>query len=296
MKLMRRLLHCALLVLLYTSIVTAKDWRGILPMHSTRTDVKALLGQPPPPLHPGQYTYSLDEGEVHIVFSDSEFFKGLDCPSVRPGTVLMIRVTPKDQIPVSSFNLDEKTFTKFNPSQTSDLGYEGFIDKKDGLVIRALKGVVEELVYFAAASDQARCSAYYENPENFVQIMVCGWRGVFDEYGDLRLADEKARLDNFAIQLANDENAVGHIIVYAGRKATAAEAQVRANRARDYLISVRKVAPERLKAVDGGYREDLTVQLYILPPDAESPLMPTLEPSQVEIIFEKKRRPARKNR
>lgn len=291
---MRRILPCALLVLLYTSIVTAKDWRGILPMHSTRADVEALLGQPPPPLHPGRYNYSLDEGEVYIVFSDAEFFKGLDCPSVRPGTVLMIRVTPKDQIPVSSFNLDEKTFTKFNPSQNSDLGYGGFIDKKDGLVIRTFKGVVEELVYFAAASDQARCS-YYDNPENLVQIIVCGRMITFDEYGDIRFAEEKARLDNFAIQLLNDENAIGHIIVYAGRKATAAEAQVRANRARDYLISVRKVTPERLKAVDGGYREDLTIQLYITPPDAEPPpLMPTLDPSHVEIIYEKKRQPRRK--
>lgn len=44
---MRRLLLCASLVLLYTSSVAAKDWRGILPLHSTRADVEALLGPPP---------------------------------------------------------------------------------------------------------------------------------------------------------------------------------------------------------------------------------------------------------
>jgi hypothetical protein len=119
--------------------------------------------------------------------------------------------------------------------------------------------------------------------QNFSKILIARLLGL-------------ARLDNFAIQLTNDDNAIGHIIVYAGRKATVAEAQTRANRARDYLISVRKVAPERLKAVDGGYREDLTIQLYITPPDAESPLMPTLEPSQVETIYEKKRQPRKKNR
>ena len=63
------------------------------------------------------------------------------------------------------------------------------------------------------------------------------------------------------------------------------------------LISVRKITPERVKAVDGGYREDLTIQLYITSLDAEPPpLMPTLDPSQVEIIYEKKRQPRKENR
>ncbi len=300
---MRRLLLCALLVLVYASSVAAKDWRGILPMHSTRADVEALLGQPPPPppdrsytLHPGRYIYYLDEGEVYVVFYDAKFLDR-ECPGVAPGTVLMIQITPKEPMPLSNLNLDEKRFTKFAPSLNNDPGYEGLIDKKEGLVIRTLKGKVEQLVYLAAESDQAQCSGYYENPEDFVQIFVCGLVTPFDRYGNIRFADEKARLDNFAIQLTNEENASGHIIVYAGRKATVAEAQVRANRARDYLISVRKIRPDRIKAVDGGYREDLSVQLYIVPADAEPPpLMPTRDPSQVEIIYEKKRQPRKKNR
>lgn len=210
----------------------------------------------------------------------------------------MVQITPKEPMVVSSLNLDEKAFTKFDPSPGSPIAYEGFIDKKEGLVIRTREGTVEELVYFASASDQARCSGYYQTPEDFVHILVCGLSGrIFDEYGDIRFADEKARLDNFAIQLTNTENAVGHIIVYAGRRATVAEAEIRANRARDYLINVRKVNPERIKAVDGGYLVDLTVRLYIVPPGAAPPpLTPMLDPSQVEIIYEKKRQPRRKNR
>ena len=209
---MRRLLPCALLVLVYASGIAAKDWRGILPMHSTRADVEALLGQPPPPppnrvytFHTGRYVYYLDEGEVYIVFYDAKFLNR-ECPGVAPGTVLMIEVRPKEPMPVSSLNLDEKTFTKFAPSNDSDLGYDGFVDKKEGLVIRTLKGMVDEVVYLPAASDQARCAGYYENPEGFVQIYVCGWVTPFDEYGDIRFADEKARLDNFAIQLMNQED------------------------------------------------------------------------------------------
>lgn len=44
---MRRLLPIVFLVLLASGSAGAKDWRGILPMHSTREDVIALLGPPP---------------------------------------------------------------------------------------------------------------------------------------------------------------------------------------------------------------------------------------------------------
>ena len=99
---MRRLLLITLLVLVSISSVAAKDWRGILPLHSTREHVEALLGPPPPPpenriytLHKGRSIYYLDEGEVYIVFADEEFLVSNNCPSVVAGTVLSIRITPK---------------------------------------------------------------------------------------------------------------------------------------------------------------------------------------------------------
>ena len=47
-----------------------------------------------------------------------------------------------------------------------------------------------------------------------------------DDYGDIRWSDEKARLDNFGIQLSNEKDSVGYIIVYAGQKATIGEARL----------------------------------------------------------------------
>lgn len=40
----------------------------------------------------------------------------------------------------------------------------------------------------------------------------------FDEYGDINFEDEKARLDNFAVQLQNEPSARGYIIAYSGRR------------------------------------------------------------------------------
>lgn len=299
---MRRLLPIILLVLVATSSALAKDWRGILPMHSTREDVEAILGPPPPPPEDRSYTlnktrsiYYLDEGEVYIAFASEEFLRQNDCNAVSLGTVLMIQLTPKDGMLLSNLQLDEKTLRKFNPSRDPTQEFEGFMDEKEGLVIRLSKGKVDQIVYLPSALDRGRCAGFYESPERFVEVsgFVCGLR--FDEYGNLSFSDEKARLDNFAIQLQNVEKASGLILVYAGRKATFGEAQIRANRARDYLINVRGINPERVKTVDGGFREDLTVQLYIVPEGMSPPSAnPTVDPSEVELIYEKPRRPKRK--
>ena len=48
-----------------------------------------------------------------------------------------------------------------------------------------------------------------------------------DGYGNIRFLDEKARLDNFAIQLQNEPKTQGYIIVYAGQKATWLASKVR---------------------------------------------------------------------
>jgi hypothetical protein len=108
---------------------------------------------------------------------------------------------------------------------------------------------------------------------------------LFDQYGNIAFNDEKARLDNYAIQLQNEPGAQGYIIAYGGRRGRANEAQARADRAKDYLVNTRGVDPGRIVTVDGGYREDLTVELWIVPTGATPPTAsPTLQQSDVTII------------
>lgn len=64
----------------------------------------------------------------------------------------------------------------------------------------------------------------------------------FDEYGTICWENEKARLDNFAIQLLNENpTTLGHLIVYDGQRACRGEAVGRAMRAKKYLVEYRKV-------------------------------------------------------
>jgi hypothetical protein len=94
----------------------------------------------------------------------------------------------------------------------------------------------------------------------------------FDEYGDIKFNDEKARLDNYAIQLQNDPSAQGLIIAYGSCDG---EAQARADRAKDYLVNTRGIDAGRLGTLDGGCRSDLTVQLWIVPSGATAPVAST---------------------
>ena len=90
----------------------------------------------------------------------------------------------------------------------------------------------------------------------------------FDEYGNIRFNDEKARLDNYAIQLQNEPTAQGYIVGYGSCDA---EGTTRANRAKDYLVNTRGIDAGRLVVVDGGCLPELLVQLWIAPQGAMAP-------------------------
>ena len=113
----------------------------------------------------------------------------------------------------------------------------------------------------------------------------------FDEYGNIRFNDEKARLDNYAIQLQNDPSASGTIIVYGTCNG---EAQQRGDRAKDYLVNTRGIEAGRITVVDGGCRADLTVQLWIVPSGATAPAADTS--NAISPCPECKKRPAPRRR
>jgi|ERR1700752_1735978 len=107
----------------------------------------------------------------------------------------------------------------------------------------------------------------------------------FDTYGGISWELEKLHLDNFAIQLQHESDSIGYIIVYAGRRACVDEAKDRALRAKKYVVETRGIQASRIKWIDGGYREELTVVLQPAPRGApELTASPTLKPSEVQII------------
>lgn len=93
----------------------------------------------------------------------------------------------------------------------------------------------------------------------------------FDEYENIRLNDEKARLDVFGSELQNDPSAKGYIIGYGGRVCRPNEAIARARRAAKYLQYSRRIGAERITTINGGYREVVGAELWIVPLGANEP-------------------------
>ena len=91
----------------------------------------------------------------------------------------------------------------------------------------------------------------------------------FDEYGNICWDDEKARLDNLAIQLQKQPTATGEIMVYAGRISCNDEAKYRGNRARGWLKK-RGVPSHQIIVKDGGFQKDVLTMLIIVPREARS--------------------------
>ncbi len=94
----------------------------------------------------------------------------------------------------------------------------------------------------------------------------------FDEYYDIARNDEKARLDNYAIELQNEPGRQGYIIVYPSRKAKANDAQQRAERISDYLINSRGIDPSRFTVKIGHARDSWLTEMWIVPQGATPPV------------------------
>ncbi|MBA2733332.1 MAG: hypothetical protein H0U54_10625 [Acidobacteria bacterium] len=108
----------------------------------------------------------------------------------------------------------------------------------------------------------------------------------FLEYGtaEANCETEMAHLDNYAITIQNAPEMKAYVVVYGGRQGTArSELQARRARIKRYLINERAIEPARVFVVDGGFRESLTIELWLLPIGAELPkAKPTVSPREVK--------------
>jgi hypothetical protein len=111
--------------------------------------------------------------------------------------------------------------------------------------------------------------------------------GPLDSYGNICWEDEKSRLDNLAIAVQDAEGWYGYIVIYAGRRSCVGEAQARLERARKWVVEKRGIEANRIILKDGGYRENVRTELWLVPyelSESEWPLSPTLGPHEVEVI------------
>lgn len=97
----------------------------------------------------------------------------------------------------------------------------------------------------------------------------------FDEFESKAFDDDKARLDQFAIQLQNTPDAQGYIIMYQGTDKNSARnrnVDTLSKRTLDYLVNTRGVDPSRIVITKWGTRPTTTYELWLIPPGAKTPV------------------------
>ena len=94
---------------------------------------------------------------------------------------------------------------------------------------------------------------------------------------DCNFNKEKARLDNYAIELQHDPPATAYVIMYPGRRGKTADAQKHATRIFDYLVNSRGIDSRRIVTLFGAARNEPTLELWICPQGAKAPTLSILE-------------------
>jgi hypothetical protein len=104
----------------------------------------------------------------------------------------------------------------------------------------------------------------------------------FDVCCNCSFDDQKARLDNLAVELQNDQSTTTYIFAYGGRTSRVGQADRLGARAREYLVSQRGIAPARIIVINGGFREEDCVEVWIVPSGATPPQpRPTVQAGDV---------------
>ena len=157
------------------------DWRGIVPLHSTKADVERLLGPPPPRPKDGTrlYTpgpasshYFFENEDVQIVYMTDELAERTGCSAFPVDMVIGILVTLKNHPPLHDLGIDKNKFVTHDPSEPPNLGFLAYVDNKDGVSICTGAGKVWEILYYGQARDRQVCPNFNGDPTESCMVRV----------------------------------------------------------------------------------------------------------------------------
>lgn len=93
----------------------------------------------------------------------------------------------------------------------------------------------------------------------------------FDEFPEITSNDERARLDNFVIELKTDPTATAYAIVYPSRRDQTGNVERHTRRIVNYLVNSRGFDARRIVTLVGPPRSNVLVELWNMPQGAKPP-------------------------
>ena len=274
---------CFCIMSYMTTTAQSRGWRGLVPLHSTRSDVERLLGSPNEVLSTYSTFYRTASETVIVNYAN-----GAPCGigekysqwRVPANTIESILVTPLKGFPVSQLSIDQTKFEKGSGGHRPEDVY--YINDQDGETIRVYLGDVMSLSFYPGKIDaHLSCSASQASNKGCDNLTPAA----IDHFGKVSEYKERLHLDSFGVALSVDRTGTGYIIAYAGKRAAVDEARKWAERAKNYLTTMRGLSAAQLTVIDGGFREARTIELFIVEPNYCPPVpSPTVDPRDVQII------------
>lgn len=156
MKMILRVFSGICLILCLASISQAKEWRGIVPLHSTRTDVERLLGRAS---NECKCSYYSNDVNVFVVYSSGNCKSGESGGwNIPPDTVIRFSIYPKVKPKLSELKVDLSKFRKTDDPEL--VGNAFYMNEEEGSGFEVdVSGIVMGFYYEPAAKDKnLRCS------------------------------------------------------------------------------------------------------------------------------------------
>jgi hypothetical protein len=155
MKRLIKAIVCCLCLSL-AAVSHAKEWRGIVPLHSTRADVHKILGKPTIDEGSAVEGFDIEGVRVLVMYSRQRCEQGLPADwgnwDVPPDTVVNIVVPFANEVRLSDLKLPDIEKYKW---YTDDDGITYYHDKKAGLLYSVNRsGAVYFITYGPAEADQ----------------------------------------------------------------------------------------------------------------------------------------------
>lgn len=145
------LLFSSSLILAFSMTAMTKEWRGIVPLHSTRNDVERLFGLSS---YGGGYAYEFENERVFFQYQypDNECGGKYGLWNVPLNTVLAVTVYPKNKVIFSTLKLEMGRFKKI---KILDLpGSYNYFNEEEGISYAVDNGMITQINYLGSAKDK----------------------------------------------------------------------------------------------------------------------------------------------
>jgi len=124
---------------------TSNEWNGLVPLHSTRSDVERLLGSSK--MSQGfASTYETKDNRIDILYSAGPCaLSGVEKWNVPADVVISMQVNPKGTVQFGNLHLDAKKYSRFREAHPDN--WVQYWNETDGIIVHTIfYGRNEELV------------------------------------------------------------------------------------------------------------------------------------------------------